>query len=60
VDLENEMETVEAYIPAAPKTNLTVDSTEASHRITAIEEELARLNQDLAIRRLQHGHIKTL
>jgi hypothetical protein len=57
VDLEPEMEVVEEYIPTAPNTNATIESTEASKRLAAIEQELARLNEDLATRRLQDSMV---
>ena len=50
IDLETEMEVVEAYDPLHPETS-------TSNRIKAVEKELERLNEDLLNRRLQDSMV---
>jgi hypothetical protein len=59
ISRETEMEVVQECVPSAPKTIVTIKSTVASQRITAIEHELARLNKDLTNRRLQDSMVTT-
>ena len=55
IDLETEMEVVEEYDPIHPETSLTGETIK--NRITAVERELDRLNEDLSNRRLQDSMV---
>ena len=55
VDLATEMEVVEEYDPVRPGTSRIDESTK--NRITAVEKEIERLNEDLANRRLQDSMV---